>query len=118
MRNEPEQRVLVLPSTEADARAIGKLFETNGVAFAACRNVSHLCELLDQGAATLLVAQEAMLADSEALIARISSQPVWSDLPIIVLSRSGRESVALPGILVALGNVSVIERPVRTSTLV
>jgi signal transduction histidine kinase/ActR/RegA family two-component response regulator len=119
MENESlEHRVLVLPSTEADALAIGKLFDSNRIPHGICRSISQLCELLDAGAATLLAAEEAIVADPSGLIACISSQPVWSDLPIIVLSRSGRESLALPGILAALGNVSVIERPVRTSTLV
>jgi signal transduction histidine kinase/ActR/RegA family two-component response regulator len=114
----PEKRVLVLPSTAADAAAIGKLFETHHIPFSICRSVSQLCALLGQGAATLLISEEAIAASPTELVTCISSQPVWSDLPVIVLSRSGRESVALPRILSGLGNVSVIERPVRTSTLV
>jgi hypothetical protein len=35
----------------------------------------------------------------------------------MVLSRSGRESTALAGLVERLGNVSVVERPLRTSTL-
>jgi PAS domain S-box-containing protein len=42
---------------------------------------------------------------------------MWSDIPVIVLSRSGREAAALTDIVPHL-NMSVVERPVRTTTLV
>src|SRR5262249_1236924 len=56
-------------------------------------------------------------AEANVLIDELSRQPVWSDLPLLILSRSGRESGALAPILGRLGNVSVVERPVRASTL-
>jgi signal transduction histidine kinase/CheY-like chemotaxis protein len=113
-----ERRLLVLPSTGADQLALGKLFDATGIPYAACRSIAQLCELHRGGAATLLVPEEALVADSSELVACIAAQPVWSDLPVIVLSRSGRESASLPGIVTQLGNVSVVERPVRTSTLI
>ena len=112
-----EQRVLVLPSTGADGAAIAKLFAASGIEFALCTGLSQLCAMLRVGAGTLIVSEEAITADGLELIACIDAQPVWSDLPIIVLSRSGRESSELAEIVGRLGNVSVIERPVRTSTL-
>jgi len=115
---DDERRVLIQPSTGADGIAIGKLFAANQVDYAVCRTMSHLCEMLSQGAGTLIVSEEAITADADELLACVAAQPVWSDLPIIVLSRTGRESSSLGEIIVRLGNVSVIERPVRTSTLI
>jgi signal transduction histidine kinase/ActR/RegA family two-component response regulator len=112
-----EQRVLVLPSTGADGVAMGKLFDAHEIIFVICRSMAALCALHREGAGTVLVSEEAISADAAELINCIASQPVWSDLPIIVLSRSGRESAALGDIVAQLGNVSVVERPVRTSTL-
>jgi signal transduction histidine kinase/ActR/RegA family two-component response regulator len=113
-----ERRVLVLPSTGADSVAIGRLFGANQIGHAVCRTVSQLCEMYGEGAGALVVSEESITADADPLLACISAQPVWSDLPIIMLSRSGRESSSLAQIIARLGNVSVIERPVRTSTLI
>ncbi len=127
MPNEPqpgaashrnERRVLVLPTTAADGAAIGKLFRANGIEFDLCAHMRELCEAYTVGAGTLIVAEEALLADCDELLSCIAEQPVWSDLPIIALSRSGRETAALAGIIARLGNVSVVERPIRTSTFV
>ena len=38
----------------------------------------------------------------------VAAQPVWSDIPIIVLSRSGYETNALLALIGQLGNVSVV----------
>ena len=112
-----ETRVLVLPSTRADGLAMGKLFGTNQVVFAICANMPQLCAAQREGAALVIVCEEALLADSGGLVSCVDDQPVWSDLPIMVLSRSGRESIALAELVGRLGNISVVERPVRTSTL-
>ncbi len=116
--NAMETRVLILPPTSADGLAMGKLFSACHIAFATCKTSLELCATQRAGAGTLIVSEEALLADSSELLACIGHQPVWSDLPVIVLSRSGRESLALAQVIPRLGNVSVVERPVRTSTLI
>jgi PAS domain S-box-containing protein len=73
---------------------------------------------MNDGVGTIVIAEEALIVDSPQLIECIRLQEVWSDLPVIVLSRSGREYAALADIVAQIGNASVIERPVRTSTLV
>jgi signal transduction histidine kinase/ActR/RegA family two-component response regulator len=113
-----ETRVLILPPTGADGLAMGKLFDACRIAFALCKTSLELCTTQRAGAGTLILSEEALLAESSELLACIASQPVWSDLPVIVLSRSGRESVALAAVISRLGNVTVVERPIRTSTLI
>jgi signal transduction histidine kinase/ActR/RegA family two-component response regulator len=73
--------------------------------------------VLRSGAGSVIVAEEAVLAEPGELVACMADQPVWSDLPIIVLSRAGREAVALGDVVWRLGNVSVVERPMRMSSL-
>jgi len=116
--SECETRVLVLPPTAADAAAMRKLFDASRIAFYLCANGADLCEAFSVGAGVVLISEEALLGDSADLLACIADQPVWSDLPVIVLSKSGRESLRLAEMVPRLGNVSVVERPVRTSTLV
>ncbi len=112
-----ERRVLVLPSTRADGLAMGKLFGANRILYAICANMAQLCAGQREGAGLLIVSEEAVTADSEELLRCVANQPVWSDLPVLVLSRSGRESLVLAELVIRLGNVGVVERPIRTSTL-
>ena len=118
IRDAIEARVIVLPPTSADGAAISKLFNVHQIAFVLVQTVRQLCEALRAGAGTLIASEEALLLDAAELIACVAAQPVWSDLPITVLSRSGHGSSALDTIIMQLGNVSVVERPIRTSTLV
>ncbi|HXC40025.1 MAG TPA: ATP-binding protein [Burkholderiales bacterium] len=97
---------------------MAKLFDANGIASAIFTNGAQLCEALQIGAGCLVLSEESVLTDSTELLACLAGQPAWSDLPIIVLARSGRESAALAEAVARLGNVSVMERPVRTSTLI
>jgi signal transduction histidine kinase/ActR/RegA family two-component response regulator len=113
-----ELRVLVLPPTTADAAAIETLLRANRIDCNIVRDVDSLCSGIHEGAGLVLISEEALSARSAAIMACIGKRPVWSDLPLIVLSRSGAESAAFAQVLPALGNVSVVERPVRMTTLI
>ena len=76
-----------------------------------------LCALIGEEAGTVVVSEEAITTNPEPLISCVRAQPVWSDLPVIVLTTAGLESPPLARAVAALGNVSVLERPVRVSTL-
>ena len=47
----------------------------------------------------------------------LAEQPAWSDLPVLVLTRPGADSVELSDALRMLGNVTVLECPLRVPTL-
>jgi PAS domain S-box-containing protein len=113
-----ESQVLVLPATTADGVAIKKLLDSHRVPCRLLESVPAVCEAMGTGVGAVVIAEEALVAEFPLLVERIRAQEVWSDLPVIVLSPSGRESSTLGEILSHLGNVSVLERPVRMSTLV
>jgi signal transduction histidine kinase/CheY-like chemotaxis protein len=119
--NAPERhddmRVLLVPTTGRDADAIVKVLSRADIECQVCRNLSALCTALTSGAAAVLVSEESLKTGYAQLAACIASQPLWSDLPIIVLSPTGTESPFLSTLLASLGNVSVLERPVRVTTL-
>jgi PAS domain S-box-containing protein len=117
-RSVDESRALVLPATTADGAAIQKVLHACGIPCRVLRSVAAVCEAMRDGVGTILIAEEALVEDPTLLIECIRAQEVWSDLPLIVLSPSGRESMALAALIPQLGNASVIERPVRASTLV
>jgi PAS domain S-box-containing protein len=113
-----ELRVLVVPATTADALAIRKVLKGAGFACLILPNVAALRDALNEGAGVVVISEEPLLADPEPLLQRLGVQEVWSDLPVIVLTRAGPEHPSVTQIVPRLGNVSLVERPVRTLTLV
>jgi signal transduction histidine kinase/ActR/RegA family two-component response regulator len=117
--SNPEERVLVLAPTQKDASLARSIFERAGVECLCCTDLEAVCMELKSGAAALLLAEEAIVQEqSEKLAAWLASQPPWSDLPLLVLARPGAESVAIARAIDVMGNVTVLERPTRVSTLV
>ena len=114
-RETLENRVLILAPFGRDAelsRAVLRDID--------CRIVSSLAELvleLEQGGAAVLVAEEALNADLTLLADFISRQPAWSDLPVLVLTQRGADSPGALRALEALGNVTLLERPLRVAAL-
>lgn len=76
---------------------------------------------LGEGAGAAIIAEEALKADHvKALAEWLRSQAAWSDMPFIVLTSSGRptpQSERRAHELQTLGNVTLIERPVRPETI-
>jgi signal transduction histidine kinase/CheY-like chemotaxis protein len=116
-RTEDESRVLLLPPTRRDAEVLQKILARSSILCATYQEIGALTDALADDAGAVVVSEESLIANPERLAARINAQPVWSDLPLIVLSRSGAEKPALTNLLPRLGNVSVLERPVRVTTL-
>jgi len=117
-RQQRETRVLLLAPTARDAAQSQLLLTQCGVESTVCASLAHLCEELEAGAAALLLTEEA-LADSAGLLAQaLGRQPPWSDLPVLVLARGGVESQGAALTLDTLGNVTLLDRPVRVAMLV
>jgi two-component system CheB/CheR fusion protein len=114
-----QERVLVLAPTRADA-ALSKTILTD--ALLGCHVCGDLSELLQEwsvGAGAMLLTDDVLSAqDPQHFVRLIEEQPVWSDLPIILLSGSGADSDTAVWAMERLGNVTVLERPVRVTTLV
>ena len=74
---------------------------------------------LAAGAGAILLPEEAASpAHNAALRLVLASQPPWSDLPVLLLTRPGADSVESNEAVGMLGNVTLLERPVRLATLV
>jgi signal transduction histidine kinase len=85
-------------------------------------SVSELCDEIRTGAAAAIVAEEAFRGNSiEILKSVLLQQPAWSDFPLLVLVAGGRvtvESERLRKLRLPLGNVLLLERPLRPETLI
>jgi len=111
-----ERRLLVLAPVGKDASLVEAMLRKDAVACFACHDLECLSQELERGAAAILVAEEALPHDSR-LIDLIQRQPQWSDLPVLVLTRPGADSPAVARAVRTLGNVTLLERPVRVTAL-
>ena len=67
----------------------------------------------------MLLPEEAVALDRSSRLANwLNQQPLWSDLPVLILARSGADSAAVAQAMDQLGNVTVLERPIRVAALV
>lgn len=116
-----ELNILVLAPTSNDARLTAQFLQEAGYGAAVCQNLDELGEHMGTGCGALVLAEEALAGDISKLVTTLERQPSWSDLPLIVIAAAGGASHVRPRHLEALGpvgNISIIERPVRPETLI
>jgi len=115
-------RVLVLAPVGIDAKLMQRAIVDAGLEAESCEDVACLCTELLRGAGAAVFTEEALTeAGVRTLLAALDRQPAWSDLPLVVCTYPGALGGASSGRLRAIidrGNVSLIERPMRTRTLV
>ncbi len=116
------ENVLVLAPTGQDAPLTISILKQAGIAAEECRQMSELAIRALEGAGALLLADEVLNPGSvQALVGWLGRQPSWSDIPIIVVTRSGEMPQSVSDRLNSFGpssNVTVLERPFRPMTLV
>ncbi|HEY0512142.1 MAG TPA: ATP-binding protein [Thermoanaerobaculia bacterium] len=113
-----EERVLVLAPTGRDAVLACQLLATMEMPSLACACAAELFQEMEAGAGAVIVADEALDPEtSDGLLRRLGGQLPWSDLPLIVFTRGQESSELLLERLAPLGNATILERPVRLSTL-
>lgn len=112
---------MLTPMGRDAAIAVALLTEA-GLRAKPAADTAQLIAALDEGAAAVLVAEEAIGASSHELLAEwLERQPAWSDLPIILLTHHGGGPERNPGaarLAALLGNVTFLERPFHPTTLV
>jgi signal transduction histidine kinase/ActR/RegA family two-component response regulator len=125
-KHDPTQnRILILTPTGRDATLTAALLtqelagEPGGaVECHCCRDVEELCREVEAGAGAALIAEEALVPETaDQLAGTLERQAPWSELPLLVFTRGGTRDEALSN-LIPLGNVTLLERPVRLTTLV
>src|SRR5678816_691619 len=114
-----EERILVFAPTGKDAELTHKVLQAAGMQCFTCRNTEQVLHEMTDGLGALLLVEETLTPDFvDRLSRRIFDQPNWSDLPILLLTSAGASSPALTDPVQMLGNVTVLERPVRTLALI
>ncbi|HWN41225.1 MAG TPA: ATP-binding protein [Thermoanaerobaculia bacterium] len=114
-----ESRVLILAPTGRDAILASQILGDMGLPCRPCADEADLCREIEQGAAVAILAEEALHPWTvNSLLGALGRQGPWSDLPLIVFTRGERSSEKVLETLGPLGNATILERPVRVSTLV
>ena len=114
-----QERVLVLAPTPADAALTRTIIADAGLACHVAEDSSSLAHAVAQGVGAILLTEEVITrGDNRELAQVLSSQPSWSEIPIILLVGVGTDSAVTATALALLGNVTILERPVRVTTLV
>ena len=113
------QRVLLRTVTSKDAALAKTVLERAGVVAQACASVEELALEIERGAGALLIAEEALGDPAFREVAAIlHRQAPWSDLPVLILARTGADSMTIIDAMRMPGNFTVIERPLRIFSLV
>jgi PAS domain S-box-containing protein len=121
--NEPEleYRVLVLAPTGRDAKLACQVLGRESLAAEPCADMAALCQGIAAGAGVVLLAEEALTNEGGRLLKeQLARQPPWSGLPILILTSSlAREGVRprMQRLIEMLGNITLLERPLRVLTL-
>jgi signal transduction histidine kinase len=84
-------------------------------------SVDELCLEVDRGAGAAIISEEALTFRAITELHRVvEKQPPWSDFPLILLTVGGRvtvQSERLRELRRPLGNIFLLERPIRPETL-
>ncbi|MGQ0524491.1 MAG: histidine kinase dimerization/phospho-acceptor domain-containing protein, partial [Betaproteobacteria bacterium] len=112
-----ERRVLILAPMGRDGALIEAMLREAAIPCIACSSLEGLARELEQGGAVILIAEEALATRDGQLEGIIARQPAWSDLPVLLLTRPGADSPTVTWALSTLGNVTLLERPLRVAAL-
>jgi signal transduction histidine kinase/CheY-like chemotaxis protein len=111
------ERVMLWAPNERDRGLIIGLLERHEITAQVCGSVGELAAALDN-AGCAVIAQEALGADNLRTIEEeLRRQPPWSDFPFIVLALESPPGRSASGAWQVLGNVTVLERPIRSRSL-
>jgi signal transduction histidine kinase len=121
INGESKFRILIFAPFGKDAILIGEVLQKSGVLVQEVTDPAELSQCIRDGADAAIITEEALDEETiNSLGECIASQPPWSDFPLIVLTGGGA-STPLTEMAVRsrapLGNLSLLERPVRPATL-
>jgi signal transduction histidine kinase/CheY-like chemotaxis protein len=124
MPESPDNRdelILILAPTGRDAGMTAQFLNEANLHAQVCGSIEEMCREILAGCGLAFLTGEALTTEAlRCLVEVLAQQPTWSDVPLIVLTSGGAETPANADTLNTLGelgNVTLIERPVRATTL-
>lgn len=112
------QPVVILTPAGRDQALIGRLLDAGPIAWVGCESQRQLLDMVRAECGPIIVAEEAFDRQGiEQLIELLEHEPPWSQLPIIVLVRSGRRPQGLLKQLIDRRGVRWLRRPIDAQSL-
>lgn len=116
-------RVLVSAPYGRDAQSLADLLRAEGYAADVFSGLREIAGAIDDSTGALLITEEALASGLPNLDTRLSGEPAWSDVPILLLAsrqspgRSGHDRLyaRLPP---SVTNVIILERPLGSVSLI
>lgn len=112
------KRILIYAPAGQNARLAAQVFDASDIKHHICESADELMLELARGVGALLTVEEALSAAVlQPLIQYMDAQATWSDLPVLLLTKRGADSASVRHAVDRLGNVTLLERPIRISAL-
>lgn len=113
--------VLVFAPFGKDAVLIERVLLQSSIPICTLSTLQELVTAIGENVGAAVITEEVLQNGAiSALALKISSQPPWSDFPVIVLTGSGLSTASTESAVrsrAPLGNVTLLERPLRPVTL-
>jgi signal transduction histidine kinase len=113
---------MILAPVGRDGALAAKILGVAEMTACVCATPGEACDGIGRGAGAVLLTQEAFALETAACVVdALRDQPAWSDIPVVVLISPGTEPLRVPYLRTLFdggANVTVLERPVSTTTLV
>jgi signal transduction histidine kinase len=110
----------IVTPNETDARVAMSFLEDAGIQACACASLLQLCLQPAAAIGCVVLVEEALVhTHVQDFAAVLSSQPPWSDLPLVLVASEGTALGALvERVFSESGNVAVLERPLNPVSLI
>lgn len=119
--SDNDYRVLIFAPFGKDAALVEKVLQHSGLTSEVAPTAADLVRSISSGAGAAVITEEALQSSAiDELRRSLADQPPWSDFPIVVLTGGGVTtswSETLVRSRAPLGNVTLLERPLRPATL-
>jgi signal transduction histidine kinase len=113
-------RVLVLANFGRDSELLHGFLVQHGFTCDVVSSPDELWHEIARGASTAIITEESLNGPAEKWENHLQLQPAWSDFPQIILTSSSKGESPSPAQLAflrKLGNVTLVERPIHSETL-
>ncbi|MGC2625827.1 MAG: PAS domain S-box protein, partial [Candidatus Udaeobacter sp.] len=120
-KNNSKDRILIIAPVGRDAQGMAELLVGHGFEAQICGSLAECAAHIQSGAGALMLTEEALeLGSLSHLFEALAAQPSWSELPLIILTTGGESRLArlLELVADAAGSVTLLERPIGTTTLI
>jgi signal transduction histidine kinase/ActR/RegA family two-component response regulator len=124
---EPKQTseglsILICAPFGRDGWSVAARLKASGYDAHVCENLAALAALFTHDTGAILITDEALNGNVDALASAIAAQPPWSDAPFILLTSRHPDGLLPPEqagqrLLSRVSNVLVLERPLGTRSL-